>query len=280
MSTSSDANGPPFVVVDGDPGSRIVIHVPHASTIVPGRVRQRIELSDEELAQELVLMTDAATDRIAREASDLSEMRPWLFINQRSRLVVDPERFPDPVDEVMAAPDIGMGAVYERTAHGGELREDDAAHRDELITAFFDPYAGALTDFVEGRLEADGQVTIVDLHSYPAAELPYERHVHADAPRPACCIGTDERHTPPELADAVQAVFRGLGETMVNQPFAGTYVPLRFYGTDLRVRSVMVELRRDTYQESPTDVARVAGMLARLCDVLDAGRPSTPGGRD
>ena len=28
------------------------------------------------------------------------------------------------------------------------------------------------------------------------------------------------------------------------------------------------------------DVARVAGLLARLCDVLDAGRPSTPGGRD
>ena len=53
MSTSSDANGPPFVVVDGDLGSRVVIHVPHASTIVPDWVRQRIELSDEDLASRI-----------------------------------------------------------------------------------------------------------------------------------------------------------------------------------------------------------------------------------
>lgn len=271
MPTSEAPLGPPFRIVAGDPGSRVVVHVPHASTVIPGWVRDRIVLSDDELERELDLMTDALTDDIAQQAADSSAMTPWLFVNTRSRLVVDPERFPDPTDEVMAAPAIGMGAVYTRTAHGGKLREDDAAHRDELVTAFFDPYASALADLVEDRLEAVGQVTIVDLHSYPVAELPYERHVHPDAPRPACCIGTDEGHTPAELADAVSAAFRDLGDTLVNEPFTGTYVPLRFHDKDVRVQSVMVELRRDTYLESPAHLARVAGMLATLIDAIEAG---------
>lgn len=271
MPASDDQLGPAFLIVAGDPRSRVVIHVPHASTIIPGWVRDRILLSDAGLGRELALMTDALTDDIARQAADSSTMTPWLFVNRRSRLVVDPERFPDPADEAMAAPAIGMGAVYTRTAHGGKLREDDAAHREALVAAFFSPYASALADLVEDRLEAVGQVTIVDLHSYPVAELPYERQVHADAPRPACCIGTDERHTPAGLADAVSAAFRDLGDTLVNEPFTGTYVPLRFYGTDMRVRSVMVELRRDTYLESPAHLARLAGMLATFIDAIEAG---------
>jgi len=33
----------------------------------------------------------------------------------------------------------------------------------------------------------------------------------------------------------------------VNEPFAGSYIPLRHFGRDNRVTSVMVELRRDKY---------------------------------
>jgi hypothetical protein len=113
-------------------------------------------------------------------------------------------------------------------------------------------------------------VTIVDLHSYPVTELAYVRHVHADVPRPACCIGTDAGHTPPALAEAVAVAFADLGEPLLNEPFAGTYVPLQHYGTDMRVRSVMVELRRDTYVGSAQDLARVTGMLATLVDSIDA----------
>jgi hypothetical protein len=35
--------------------------------------------------------------------------------------------------------------------------------------------------------------------------------------------------------------------TCGQRPFAGTYVPLRYYRTDLRVESLMVEVRRDAY---------------------------------
>lgn len=220
-------------------------------------------------------MTDARTDEIANEAAGLSRLRPWLFVNELSRLVVDPERFPDPADELMAAPEIGMGAVYTRTANGDALRHPDAVHSQALIDTYFTPYADALTSLVAQRLQNTGGVTIIDLHSYPLVELPYERHVHPDAPRPACCIGTDPQHTLPALAAAVATAFARLGETAVNEPFAGTYVPLAYFGSDPRVQSVMVELRRDTYLDEPAGIDQIAAMLAALVDAIDAdrGRP-------
>jgi predicted N-formylglutamate amidohydrolase len=191
-------------------------------------------------------------------------VRPWLFINGRSRLVIDPERFPDPEDEVMAAPEIGMGAVYTRTSHLRAMRADDPARDATLLETFFRPYAVALADLVAERLEATSSVTIIDLHSFPQVELPYERLVHPGAPRPACCIGTDEHHTPDVLAEMVGTAFARLGECRVNEPFVGTYVPLRFYKSDRRVSSVMVELRRDSYQHSRADLDAVEVMLTSL----------------
>jgi predicted N-formylglutamate amidohydrolase len=261
-----------FRVMQGDPGSRVVIHVPHASTAIPAGVRADILLADTDLATELALMTDARTDEIAQLAADQSAVRPWLFVNQLSRLVIDPERFPDPADEVMAAPAIGMGAVYHRTADGRALRAP-APDRDEaLLEAFFRPYAAALADVVQQRLLATGPIVIIDLQSFPLVELPYERHVHPDAPRPECCIGVDARHTPRWLIDAAAQSFDSLGACRVDEPFAGTYVPLAFYGTDLRVSSVMIELRRDTYLSDPGGVARVAAMLTRLLDTVEVPR--------
>lgn len=264
--TAPDAE-PSFEVLSGDPGSAVVIHVPHSSTRIPAWVRDRILLTDAELERELELMTDAGTDEIADAAADLVELRPWIFVNRCSRLVVDPERFPHPANEPMAAPEIGMGAVYNRTAHGERLRDDDPAHHEALLDRYFRPYATGLTRLVEDRLATLGAVTIIDLHSFPLVELPYERLHHADALRPECCIGVDDKHTPAPLVEATIAAFADLGETAINQPFAGTYVPLAYYtARDDRVASVMVELRRDTYLDRRDGIPKIARMLARLID--------------
>jgi hypothetical protein len=37
----------------------------------------------------------------------------------------------------------------------------------------------------------------------------------------------------------------------LDTPFAGTYVPLKHLGRDRRVRSIMIEVRRDLYQTEP-----------------------------
>ncbi len=263
--------GPAFEVLAGHPSSRVVIHVPHSSTCIPAWIRERIRLTVAELTDELAFMTDARTDEIADTAADMSAVRPWIFVNRRSRLVVDPERFPDPADEPMAAPQIGMGAVYTRTAHGGILRDDDPDHHEALLGQYFRPYAAALTQLVEERLASVGDVTIIDLHSYPLVELPYERLHHPDAARPECCIGVDPIHTPATLRDAAIEAFAPLGQVAVNKPFTGAYVPMKFYSAqDTRISSVMLELRRDTYLEADNGTEIVARILTQLIDTVDA----------
>ncbi|GAA0913101.1 N-formylglutamate amidohydrolase [Virgisporangium ochraceum] len=228
-----------FDLLAGDPASPVLLHVPHASTHVPAEVRRDLRLTDAELATELALITDAHTDLIAECAAAQAPVRPHRFVNRVSRLVVDPERFPDEREELRA---VGMGAVYTRTTGGAVLRDDDPA----LLDAYFHPYAEAMTSTVDELLAARGRVTIVDVHSYPSRPLPYE--LHADGPRPPVCLGTDPFHTPPDLLAAAEEAF---GDTAVDTPFAGCYVPLKHYGRAHAVHSIMIEIRRDIYMSEP-----------------------------
>jgi N-formylglutamate amidohydrolase len=231
-----------FETVRGDDSSPYIVHVPHSSTSIPPDVRAQLLLDDDALAEELRLMTDARTDELALLAVDRVAPRPWLFVNRLSRLVVDPERLPDKHEEMYA---VGMGAVYARTSGGLVLREADERTERGLLERFFTPYAEALADLVDERLAATGQAVVVDLHSYPVQALPYERH--RDARRPAVCVGVDVDHTPAALVERVLRACSVIGDVVVNEPFAGSYIPLRHFGRDNRVTSVMVELRRDKY---------------------------------
>ena len=253
-----------YVVLPGDPTSPVILHVPHASTVVPPDVRSGILLDDAGLALELARLTDAHTDRIASDAAARVPARPWQLVNRLSRLVIDPERFSDESEEMTA---VGMGAVYTSTSHGEPLRERDAARDAGLVAAYFDPYAEAMAALVDERLEAVGRAVIIDVHSYQTVPLPYE--MHADGDRPAVCLGVDRDHTPDALVDLAAAAFAPLGDVGTNSPFAGTYVPLSHYQQDLRVHSLMVEIRRDTYMTEPggppTDGLDLVGAaLARL----------------
>jgi N-formylglutamate amidohydrolase len=236
----------------------VILHVPHSAREIPADVRAGIVLDDGALERELDHIVDAHTAEIAARAAALAEIAPWRFVNRLSRLVVDPERFPDEREEMLA---VGMGAVYTRTTHKDVLRADD--HDPEpLIARYFRPYAQAMTDAVAERLAATGRAVIVDVHSYPAEALPYE--LHGTGPRPAVCLGTDAFHTPPEL---VAAARRAFGEDVaLDSPFSGAYVPLEYYGTDPRVSALMVEIRRDTYMTEPGGPAGLG--LERLAEAL------------
>ena len=256
-----------FITVAGDAASPWILHVPHSSTQIPDAVRNRIVLDDDALDAELAAMTDAHTDLLARRISEsVRGRRPWSFVNRVSRLVVDPERFPDD-REVMNS--VGMGAVYTHTSTGKRLRVASPSHRTELIATLFEPYSRALADLVDDRLAATGCAVIFDLHSYPADPLRYELYPHDE--RPVICLGTDDHHTPGWLIEAAREVFASLGSVAINQPFSGAYVPLRHYRRDARVSSLMLELRRNAYLRSdgtPIDAAlkRFAAAAARLID--------------
>jgi N-formylglutamate amidohydrolase len=191
-----------------------------------------------------------------------------VVVNRLSRFVVDPERFPDGREEMAA---VGMAAVYARGTRGQRIRADDPDHRDALLAAYYTTWADAVADLVDARLAATGRAVVVDVHSYPSAPLPYE--LHADGPRPPVCLGTDPVHTPPDLLDAARRAFAPVGEVGTDSPFRGTYVPLRHHGRDRRVRSIMVELRRDGHLVEPAGpvtggLVVAAAALAALVDAV------------
>ena len=262
--------GPWFDVHRGDPGSAVLLHVPHSSRTVPDRVRSSIVLDNDDLAQELNAMTDAYTDLTAGQVCVHAGVRPWQFVNRTSRLVVDPERFPDEREEMAR---VGMAAVYTKTSTGERLRRPDPSGDQRLLAEFFTPYSDRLADEVDGRLSAVGRAIILDLHSYPLHALPYE--LHQDEARPEICLGVDESHTPDWLVKAAQSALSIFGAVSLNQPFAGTYIPLKHYGSDHRVSSLMIEIRRDVFTEldgSPDRVriARLGAAIAALVDQVSS----------
>ncbi|WP_028936262.1 N-formylglutamate amidohydrolase [Pseudonocardia spinosispora] len=255
--------------VPGDPASSVLLHVPHAGRTVPEWVRDHILLDDGALAAEQAALTDHDTDDLAIAAADVPDRRPFALVNDISRLVVDVERFPDEREEMSA---VGMAAVYTRTSRGQPLRSADTEHRDALLAAYYLPWAAAVRDAVDGRLAATGAAVIVDVHSYPRVALPYE--LHGEGPRPHICLGTDPVHTPDWLLDAASSAFAGF-EVGHNSPFAGTYVPLAHLGSDPRVASIMIEIRRDCYLAEPDgpptpDRERVVAALGAF---LSTARP-------
>ncbi|MBB5936502.1 N-formylglutamate amidohydrolase [Streptomyces zagrosensis] len=234
-----------FQLHPGAPDSPVLLHVPHSSRTLPAEVRAGIVLDDRELAAELDHITDAHTAQIAARAAEATPRVPWRFVNQLSRLAIDPERFPDEREEMLSR---GMGAVYTRTTHRALLRPADF-NGQPLIERYFHPYAEAMTAAVAERLAAVGRAVIIDVHSYPTRPLPYE--LHGAGPRPPICLGTDAFHTPAPLLAAARQAFAGFGGVGLDSPFAGAYVPLRYYGKDAGVSALMVEIRRDLYMDEP-----------------------------
>jgi N-formylglutamate deformylase len=254
-----------YRILTGAGNGPVILHVPHSSWTIPPDVRAGLLLTDEELDAELRLLTDANTDRIAQGAATAAHTTPWSFVNQLSRLVVDPERLPDEREEMLH---VGMGAVYTRTSHGRPLRAPDAAAEQSLLTTWYEPYRQAMTGLADARLDAVGRVTIIDVHSYPCTRLPYER---GGDKRPAVCLGTDSFHTPDWLLIAACDAFHDYGTLATDSPFAGCYVPLVHYRSDPRVTAIMVELRRDTYMTEPggEPTEGIEAAVASLASLID-----------
>ena len=113
---------------------------------------------------------------------------------------------------------------------------------------YYRPHHECLEHAVAEELAATGEALILDCHSFPSAPLPYE--VDKARRRPEICIGTDAYHTPKELRETTVRLFEDMGfEVALDTPFAGSIVPLRWYESDPRVCSIMIEIRRDLYMD-------------------------------
>ena len=121
-----------------------VLHIPHASTVIPKVQRQALLLSDDELDVEVRRMTDHFTDEIFADL--VEEDRSVIF--PVSRLVLDPERFVDDSEEPMAAR--GMGVIYTQGSSGQKLRDPPSPEeRKGLLDIFYRSHHQALTSAVD-----------------------------------------------------------------------------------------------------------------------------------
>jgi len=239
------------------PTDAIILHIPHASTVLPADVE--FLLGAENLAYEVDAMTDHHTDLLF----DLSGARRCVF--PVSRLIVDPERF---IDDPMES--VGMGVVYTHTANGNALRAIAEIERLDLINSYYHPHHNALTRMVNDCLEQHNQCLIIDCHSFPAQPLPYE----SDTNRPDICLGTDSYHTTTELRDCLLKTFEALGYVVaIDSPFSGTIVPLKHYHKDQRVESVMIEVNRSLYA-NPSGFKRVQSDLTHAIMQAATIRPN------
>ncbi len=243
--------------------SPIVLHIPHASRMIPEHARSSFLPDNAAIERELLLMTDAWTDEIVKNFRPEAER----VIFPVSRLVVDPERFRDDNDEAMAAK--GMGATYARLSSGEPLRILGDADRFSLLETYYDPHHARLERAVADALSRHGRCLIIDVHSFSATPLPHE--LDQTFPRPEICIGFDEFHSPFSGEAAISNVCKELNiRAGLNHPFGGSIVPNKFWNDDARVRSFMLEFRRDLYMDEATGLKRTdfAAVAARIHDLL------------
>jgi len=227
------------------PRAGVILHIPHASTVISADERAKLLLSDDELRAELLRMTDRYVD----ELFDLGG-RAVRLVFPLSRLVCDPERFPDDAAEPMAGR--GMGVVYTSTSDGRPLRPPPTPdERQRLLQTYYFPHHEMLGQLVGEALRQTGQALIIDAHSFPSSPLPCD--LDQSPVRPDICIGTDAFHTPEWLQEMATAAFRGLGWSVeANRPYAGTIVPQGYYRRDANVLSIMVEVNRSLYMDEDT----------------------------
>lgn len=211
----------------------MILHIPHSSTRLP----KDFTVSDEtDLQQEFRRMTDWFTD----ELFDVDEATKIIF--PYSRLYCDVERFREDEDESMAKK--GMGVCYVTNSFGKKLRDVTENEKEFIKSNFYDKHHADFLHSVENELRLNAKAFIVDCHSFSNEVLPHEESIQ----RPDFCIGVDKFHTPKKLVDIVEQYLRDEGfSVMINQPFEGTIVPLKFYQKEKKVTSIMIEINRNLY---------------------------------
>lgn len=216
----------------------IVLHIPHSSSRIPMMDGYTIGL--EVLEKEITILTDWFTD----ELFDLPYSK---VVAPFSRIFCDVERFPVDEDEVMAR--FGMGMCYTHTDDNRVMREVTSDLRSVIETTYYRKHHEEFERLTSEALSKYNKVVIIDCHSFP--EIPMRRDLYQDVPRPDFCIGTDNFHTPDILASSAVNFLQNSGYSVkINNPYAGSIVPLIHYQKDKRVMSLMIEINRNLYMRT------------------------------
>ena len=220
-----------------------ILHIPHSSYLIPDKYKSLFYLSEQELYSEQLKMTDSFTD----ELFDIDNITKLIF--PVSRLICDVERFRDEKTEEMTKR--GMWVCYNSTSNLKPLKKVSKNHKKEILEKYYDRHHQYFDKLTEQKLKEFGKCLIIDAHSFSSIPLPYE--LHTKKTRPDICIGADNFHTPKEVIEYFYKSFTTLGyQVDINSPFCGAIVPIKCYGKNKAVKSVMIEINRSLYMNEKT----------------------------
>lgn len=233
---------------------KVVLNIPHSSTVIPKWAIKDITIPASELSLLVDFMTDKDIDRV------------WNFVPNEnkqvatvSRLIVDTERYRNDEDEVMSLK--GMGLYYTHTFDGKQfrVRTDDTYIK---CLGIYDEYHSSLEAKVTQCLDEHGKCVVLDCHSFHD-KMEYTGFQPSSFPD--VCIGVND--VVGAEAQLIIDIFKSSGLSVkVNEPFAGSLVPLK-YLNDIRVKSVMIELNRRIY-DNHCSFAMVQELCKRIYEEL------------
>lgn len=207
--------------------NQIVLHIPHAAISSPQKYLGNLLVPFEQLQKETLSKADLFCD----ELFCLDEAT--VVAARYSRIVCDVERFADDEREPMSK--IGQGLFYTHLDDGTRFRGTEL--RETVKSEIYDEHHRELTDAVEGAMAGFLRCLIIDCHSFSPP-----------GSQPDICIGADEYHTPLWLVDCAVEYSRRNGYSVkANDPYAGSIVPMKYYGKNPKVSSIMIELNKRLY---------------------------------
>ncbi len=218
----------------------MILHIPHSSLSTPDYGHYL--LPKEAVDAEALHLADLYTDELFMPA-----LGDVVIQANFSRVYCDVERFDDDALEPMSK--FGMGATYLRCDDGRTLRDLTPSERDVIMHNGYYPHHERLTAAVDAAILRKGEARIVDCHSYPDPPLrcsQYQGDAQFDFN-----IGTDGFHTPTSWVEASAAFFADRGFRLgIDEPYAGSIVPMKHYRKDARVKSIMLEINRTLYLDT------------------------------
>lgn len=219
--------------------TNLVLHIPHASLRIPDY--SQFLIPRDAVDAEALYLTDLYTDALF-----VAGYHDTVIQADFCRVFCDVERFR--IDALEPMSKFGMGATYLCCDDGRELRQLTEAQRDAILRDYYEPHHTKLTDAVDTELSSLGEARIVDCHSFP--DTPLQCSFYRGGAKFDFNIGTDAFHTPTEWIEASVTFFAERGFRLgIDEPYAGSLVPLKHYQNDTRVKSIMLEVNRNLYME-------------------------------